>query len=459
MLFRKFTSHIEAFLRNEPDKILLINGARQIGKSYLVRYVGGRMFRNYVEINLKEDKEGDRIFADVRSTNDFYMQLGAIAGDRLGDASDTIVFLDEIQSYPHLMTMLKFLNEEARYRYIASGSELGIALARTPSVPIGSIAVEQMFPLDFEEFLLATGCGWETIDGIRDCFLRREPLNDSLHDYMLRQFRIYLLVGGMPDAVNKFLETRNIVLVRRIQDNIHELYKLDASQYDSEKKLAIRKIYELIPSNMENRRKRIVVKKIENKAGHKQLSDYADEFEYLTNSGVALPVKAISNPKFPLKESESKNLLKLYLSDVGLLTGILYRNNINAVLGDERSINLGSVYESVVAQELHAHGCKLHYYDNKQRGEVDFIIDDYDTLSVLPIEVKSGKDYKVHSALDNFMNTPDYNVRNAVVLYSGQKVYQEKGITYLPIYYVMFIGCGTPDSGDMIIPNLTVPTL
>lgn len=198
---------------------------------------------------------------------------------------------------------------------------------------------------------------------------------------------------------------------------------------------------------------------IENTAGHKQFRDYADEFEYLTNSGVALAVKAISNPKFPLKESESKNLLKLYLSDVGLLTGLLYKNNVNAVLGDERSINLGSVYESVVAQELHAHGCELHYYDNKQRGEVDFLIDDYDSLSVLPIEVKSGKDYKVHSALDSFMKTPDYNVKNAVVLHSGQKVYQEDGITYLPIYYVMFLAGDSSDSADMVIPEIEPPRL
>lgn len=459
MLFRKFASHIEAFLRYEPHKILLINGARQIGKSYLIRHICEGMFRNYIELNLKEDKEGIGLLADVRSTDDFYIQLGAIAGERLGDASDTIIFLDEIQSYPHLMTMLKFLNEEGRYRYIASGSELGIALAQTPSIPIGSIAIEQMFPLDFEEFLLANGCGKETIDSIRDCFLKRESLNDSLHTYMLRQFKIYLLTGGMPDAVNKFLETRNIALVRKIQNDIHELYKLDASQYDSEKKLVIRNIYDLIPSNMENKRKRVVVNKIENTAGHKQFSDYADEFEYLTNSGVALAVKAISNPKFPLKESESKNLLKLYLSDVGLLTGLLYKNNINAVLGDERSINLGSVYESVVAQELHAHGCELHYYDNKQRGEADFLIDDYDSLSVLPIEVKSGKDYRVHSALDNFMKTPDYNVKNAVVLHSGQKVYQENGITYLPIYYVMFLTGDSSDSADMVIPEIELPKL
>ncbi len=454
MLYRKFAAHLEQFLQNEPNKILLVNGARQIGKSYIVRYVGSRMFKNFVEINLKADKEGAGIFATVRSRDDFYLQLGALAGNKLGNNKDTLVFLDEIQSYPHLMTMLKFLNEDGRYRYIASGSELGVALTQTPSVPIGSIAIEQMYPLDFEEFLLAMGCAQATIDGVEECFKKGQSLNDSLHNYMLQQFKIYLLVGGMPDAINKFIENRNIAHVRDIQRDIHALYRIDASQYDDEKKLVIRNIYDLIPSNMENKKKRIVVKNIEGKAGHKQFSDYADEFEYLTNSGVALAVRAISNPKFPLIESESKNLLKLYLSDVGLLTNLLYATNINAVLGDVCSVNLGSVYESVVAQELHAHGYALHYYDNKQRGEVDFLIDDYSTLTVLPIEVKSGKDYKVHSALDKFLATTDYHITRAVVFSNKQNVHVEQGITYMPIYYVMFYKNEPVSDSDCIIPEV-----
>ncbi len=454
MLYRKFAAHLEQFLQNEPNKILLVNGARQIGKSYIVRYVGSRMFKNFVEINLKADKEGAGIFATVRSRDDFYLQLGALAGNKLGNNKDTLVFLDEIQSYPHLMTMLKFLNEDGRYRYIASGSELGVALTQTPSVPIGSIAIEQMYPLDFEEFLLAMGCAQATIDGVEECFKKGQSLNDSLHNYMLQQFKIYLLVGGMPDAINKFIENRNIAHVRDIQRDIHALYRIDASQYDDEKKLVIRNIYDLIPSNMENKKKRIVVKNIEGKAGHKQFSDYADEFEYLTNSGVALAVRAISNPKFPLIESESKNLLKLYLSDVGLLTNLLYATNINAVLGDVCSVNLGSVYESVVAQELHAHGYALHYYDNKQRGEVDFLIDDYSTLTVLPIEVKSGKDYKVHSALDKFLATSDYHITRAVVFSNEQNVHVEQGITYMPIYYVMFYKNEPVSDSDCIIPEV-----
>lgn len=454
MLYRKYESRLRNFLANEPRKILLINGARQIGKSYLIRHVGTTAFHNFVEINLKEDAEGTQIFKSVRSKEDFYMQLGAIAGNRLGNNKDTLIFLDEIQSYPHLFTLLKFLNEDGKYRYIASGSELGVALAQTPSVPIGSIAIEQMYPLDFEEFLIAMGCAQTTIDEMRSLFTQEKSLNDSMHNYMLQQFKIYLLVGGMPDAINKFLENRNINQVRNIQRDIHNLYKIDASQYDANKRLVIRKIYDMIPSYMENKKKRIIIKNIENKPGHKQFDNYAEEFEYLTNSGVALEVRAISNPKFPLAESETKNLIKLYLSDVGLLTGILYDTNINAVLGDVCSINLGAVYESAVAQELHAHGFQLHYYDNKQRGEVDFVIDDYNHLSVLPLEVKSGKDYKVHSALDKFITTPDYHIHHGIVLSNEQHVFQEKGITYMPIYYVMFFTNAPQSIADCIIPEV-----
>ena len=458
MLYRKFAKRIEDFLLDEPNKILLVNGARQIGKSYLIRYIGKKLFKNYVEINLKEDKESIRIFEKVKSTNDFYLQLGAVAGNKLDAKNNTLVFLDEIQSYPHLMTMLKFLNQEGRYTYIASGSQLGVALSQTASVPIGSVAVEEMYPLDFEEFLLAMGCGQDSIDGMREKFISGESLNESMHNYMMQQFKLYLLVGGLPEAINKFLENRNMIHVRKVQSDIHTLYKIDASQYDSERKLVIRKIYDMVPSNMENKKKRIIVKHIEETKGHKQFSDYAEEFEYLTNSGIALSVQSVSNPKFPLLESENKNLIKLYMNDVGLLTNLLYGVNINAVLNDDRSINLGSVYESVVAQELRAHGYTLHYYDNKQRGEVDFLIDDYENLTVMPIEVKSGKDYTVHSALDKFLNTEDYNVKKAVVLNNEREVREKKGVVYQPIYYCMFFDQNRlSDSADCIIPEIPIP--
>ena len=452
MLERKYTQRLEQFLREETNKILLVNGARQVGKSYLIRFVGKKLFKHFVEINLKEDKEGEQVFADVHTPNDLYIRLSNYYSTPLGDKSDTLIFLDEIQSYPHLLTMLKFLNQESRYRFIASGSQLGIALSQTPSVPLGSVTIDHMCPLDFEEFLWATGVGKEWIENVRDKYVRRETLDENLHNILLKRFQYYLLIGGMPEAVNRYLDDRNMVRVRETHRDIHNLYRIDASQYDEEHKLMIRRIYDLIPSNLENKKKRIVYKDIENKTG-KRFSDYADEFEYLTNSGIALEVSAISNPRFPLAESEQKRLVKLYLNDVGLLTNLLFELNVNAVLQDIRSINLGTVYESVVAQELVAHGFKLHYFDNKQKGEVDFLIDDYNRLKVLPIEVKSGKDYTQHSALTKFLDTPDYGIDQAIVFSNERTISKKGGITYLPVYFCMFLQNHQPNE-TVILPEL-----
>ena len=453
MLQRKFTTYLEEYFSKKTNKILLVNGARQIGKSYIIRYVGKKMFANYLEINLKEDKEGDRLFETAFTTDDLYMRLGNYSNKGLGNADDTLIFLDEIQSYPHILTMLKFLNQENRYRFVASGSQLGIALSQTPSVPIGSIEIKQMYPLDFEEFLWATGASRQWVDNIRAKFNARESLDESTHNIMLKRFMYYLLIGGLPDAVNRYLDDRNILRVRTVHKDIFELYRIDASQYDRENKLKIRKIYDLIPSYLENKKKRIIYKDIENKTG-KHFADYADEFEYLTNSGIALEVISISNPKFPLKESQQKRLIKLYLNDVGLLTNLLYGPNVNAVLQDIKSINLGTVYESAVAQELHAHGFPLCYYDNKQNGEVDFLIDDYANLRALPLEVKSGKDFTKHTALRKFLSVKDYNIHNAIVFSNNREVFEKQGITYMPIYYAMFLEHSASNGGDIILPEL-----
>ena len=436
-MFRKIKAYISDFLKSDTQKVLIIDGARQVGKSYIIREAGTELFENYVEINLLEDSLNNRYFANTKSTSDFYLQLSMIAGDRLKEKENTLIFLDEIQAYPHLLTLLKFLNQDNRFTYIASGSLLGITLSQTSSIPMGSIEVKQMYPMDFEEFLIANNFGELAISALKEKFKKRETLEENIHNNLLGLFKKYLLSGGLPDAVKTFVETNNIVSVRTIQNQIHEYYGMDASKYDLEHKLKIKRIFDMIPSTLENKKKRIVVQDIENKKG-KRFSSYQDEFDYLINAGVALEVKAISTPVFPLNEHSGKNLLKLYLNDVGILSGILYQNNIRAILDSENSINLGTLYEAVVAQELKAHGKQLFYYDNKSKGEVDFLINDYDSLSILPIEVKSGKDYSVHSALNSFLQNKDYNVSNAIV-FSNERIVTitQAGITYLPIYYVM----------------------
>ncbi|MBD5636233.1 MAG: ATP-binding protein [Clostridia bacterium] len=439
MLYRKIEAYIENFLKSESNKVLIIDGARQIGKTYIIRHVGKKLFPNFIEINLLQDYLSEKLFANTKTVEDFYLQVSMLAGDKMKDKENTLIFLDEIQAYPHLLTLLKFLKQDDKFTYIASGSLLGVTLSKTTSIPIGSIEVKHMFPLDFEEFLLANGFNALAIQSLYKKFLNLESLDESVHTRLMDLFKKYLLVGGLPDAVNSYLADKNIVNVRTIQNEIHEYYAMDASKYDEDNRLKIRRIYDLIPSTLENKKKRIVVQRIEDKKG-KRFSDYQDEFDYLVNAGIALDVNAISTPVFPLIESSGKNLLKLYLNDVGLLTNILYRHNVRAILDDQKSINLGTVYESVVASELKAHGFRLFYYDNKAKGEVDYLIDDYDDLSVVPIEVKSGKDYTVHSALNHFMETEDYHINKGYVLSNERQIMTKGKVIYLPIYFVMFFG-------------------
>lgn len=451
MLYRKIASKIESFLKSEKKRMLVVSGARQVGKSYIIREVGMRLYSSFIEVNMEEDKQSNRLFENARTVEDFMIALSTIAGAKMKDSEKTLVFIDEIQAYSHLLTLAKFLVEDGRFTYIASGSQLGIALKTTQSIPIGSIELLSMYPLDFEEFLIANGVGELLINEMRRKFEAKEALNESLHMKVMDYFRKYLLVGGMPSAVNTYLSEHNMVSVRNIHRDISLLYKNDAAKYESEslRKLKIQRIYDMVPSNLEKVKKRIVAKDIELKKG-KRMADYQDEFEYLISSGITLEVQAISKPSYPLVENSGKNLLKLYMSDIGLLTGILYHNDVLPIMNDKCGVNLGSVYENVVAQELKAHGFKLYYYDNKKNGEVDFLIDSVDLLSALPIEVKSGKDYYIHTALNNLLKVDEYKISNGIVFSNEEKVYNNGNVIYMPIYYVMFLRSSAFDNSEFV---------
>lgn len=451
MLYRKIASKIESFLKSEKKRMLVVSGARQVGKSYIIREVGMRLYSNFIEVNMEEDKQSNRLFENARTVEDFMIALSTIAGAKMKDSEKTLVFIDEIQAYSHLLTLAKFLVEDGRFTYIASGSQLGIALKTTQSIPIGSIELLSMYPLDFEEFLIANGVGELLINEMRRKFEAKEALNESLHMKVMDYFRKYLLVGGMPSAVNTYLSEHNMVSVRNIHRDISLLYKNDAAKYESEslRKLKIQRIYDMVPSNLEKVKKRIVAKDIELKKG-KRMADYQDEFEYLISSGITLEVQAISKPSYPLVENSGKNLLKLYMSDIGLLTGILYHNDVLPIMNDKCGVNLGSVYENVVAQELKAHGFKLYYYDNKKNGEVDFLIDSVDLLSALPIEVKSGKDYYIHTALNNLLKVDEYKITNGIVFSNEEQVYNNGNVIYMPIYYVMFLRSSAFDNSEFV---------
>lgn len=437
-MFRKIESYIKEYLNSQTNKILCINGARQVGKSYIIRKLCNQHFKNYIELNMANDKVGDQLFKNVKTIDEFYIETSVVAGEKMFARDNTIIFIDEIQEYPQLLTLLKPLSEDNKYRYICSGYALGVSLINTTLIPIGTIIEKKMYPMDFEEFLLANSIGQNVINHLKQCYQEKKSIELSLHNKILQLFKTYLIVGGMPDAIKTYIETKNIIKVREIQQNIINYYGIDVSKYDIEHKLKIKRIYDLVPSNIENKVKRIQYTKIENN-NDARYTNYIDEFDYLFSSGIVLNTKAISEPKFPLIQSSSKNLIKLYLNDVGLLTNILYKNNINAILNDQKGVNLGAVYETVVAEELSSHNHQLFYYDRKNVGEVDYLIDDYDSLSILPLEIKSGKDYLNFKALPKLLKEPNYRIQNGYVFSNNQEVKIDEKIIFMPIYYIMFL--------------------
>ena len=437
-MFRKIESYIKEYLNSQTNKILCINGARQVGKSYIIRKLCNQHFKNYIELNMANDKVGDQLFKNVKTIDEFYIETSVVAGEKMFARDNTIIFIDEIQEYPQLLTLLKPLSEDNKYRYICSGSALGVSLINTTLIPIGTIIEKKMYPMDFEEFLLANSIGQNVINHLKQCYQEKKSIELSLHNKILQLFKTYLIVGGMPDAIKTYIETKNIIKVREIQQNIINYYGIDASKYDIEHKLKIKRIYDLVPSNIENKVKRIQYTKIENN-NDARYTNYIDEFDYLFSSGIVLNTKAISEPKFPLIQSSSKNLIKLYLNDVGLLTNILYKNNINAILNDQKGVNLGAVYETVVAEELSSHNHQLFYYDRKNVGEVDYLIDDYDSLSILPLKIKSGKDYLNFKALPKLLKEPNYRIQNGYVFSNNQEVKIDEKTIFMPIYYIMFL--------------------
>ena len=436
MFYRKIEEKINDYYLDKDAKILVIDGARQIGKSFIIRETGKRFFKHFIEINLKNDWEGNRFFENIRTIEDFYLQVSALYGNDLGNVSNTMIFLDEIQSYPHLLTMLKPLKADARYRYICSGSLLGITLQHT-FIPMGSIDEVKMFPMDFEEFLLASNVGKDVISYLRNCFVERIPPAEGIHKTILGLFKRYLLSGGLPDSVKAFVEAKNVYEMRENQTLTYRYYSDDAAKYDKEHSLKIRRIYDYLPSYMENKVKRIQFNKIEG-ASKASMGRYQDEFDYLISSGCVLDAKAVSNPVFPLCQSTSKNLIKLYYNDVGLLTNILYKNNIDALLNKDRGVNLGSVYETVCAMELSAHGHELYYFGSKKVGEVDFLLNDYENTSILPIEIKSGNDQNNFRAIPKLVKEP-YNLRQGYIFGNENIIEEKSNLITFPIYMIMFV--------------------
>lgn len=430
MLKRK----IDAYIRNYYEttrNALLITGARQIGKTYSIRQFG-KSFKSFVEINFVEMPEAVELFKDAKSSADILLRLSAITSVPL-IKGQTLVFFDEVQQCPDIVTAIKFLVDDGSYRYILSGSLLGIELKDLRSEPVGYMGVKDMYPLDFEEFISCVGINDTVIGALREAWQNRTAVDGFIHGKILELFRLYLVVGGMPAAVNKYLESNNLQEVMTMQQDIIRLYKRDIAQYDPNNKLYVEEIFNLIPPELNAKNKRFILKRLNE---HAKFERIEASFLWLTNAGVALPVYNVEEPKMPLLLARSRNLFKLFQSDIGLLA-CQYAEGIQLrIIKGDKSINFGSIYENAVAQELVAHDIVPYYYNNKKRGELDFVVE-LDS-KVLPIEVKSGKDYETHRALSNIMDCGEYDLPQAIV-FNNDNLQVVGKIVYAPIYMVMFL--------------------
>ncbi len=430
MLKRKIDDYITNFYSN-TNKALLVTGARQIGKTFSIRQFGSR-FKSFIEINFVENPDAIGLFKGAKNCDDILLRLSTITTVPL-IKGETLIFFDEVQKCPDIVSAIKFLVDEGSYRYILSGSLLGVELKDLRSEPVGYMGIKEMFPLDLEEFISCIGINEKIIAKLRQAWNERIPIDEIIHSKLMELFHLYLIVGGMPASVNEYIKTNNLQNVLSVQRDIINLYKRDIAQYDYNNKLYIEEIFDLIPPELNTKNKRFIFKNLNEGA---KFERFKNSFLWLKNAGVALPVYNVEEPKVPLLLARSRSLFKLFQSDIGLLAAQYSEGISMRIIKGDKDINFGSIYENAVAQELVAHGIAPYYYNNKKRGELDFVIEI--NGKVLPIEVKSGKNYETHRALANIMDCPSYDLPEAVV-FNNENLKVSGKIIYAPIYMIMFI--------------------
>lgn len=426
-MYRKDSIIIEEWLKRS-DKALLVTGARQIGKTWLIREEIAKSGYRKFEVNFIDQPDLVDYLNVKMSANEFLVKLKMIMPEDC-KPQETVVFFDEIQKCPEIVTKIKFLVEEGSFKYVMSGSLLGVELKGITSVPVGYLTVLRMYPMDFEEFMIANNVSKTTLEMLKAKFETCQPVDEFIHQKLLSLFFIYLIVGGMPDAVKIYIATKDIREVDKVQRDIVALYKEDFSQYESEdKKLKLISIYDIIPAELNKQNKKFVFTMLNKEL---KFDRYENSFLWLKDAGVALPVYNVEAPVIPLKASKSSNVFRLFSNDTGLLTSAYPAETKLELINKNSEVNNGAHFENAVAQQLMANGLEPYFCKKKNIGELDVLVEM--DGEVVPIEVKSGKAYKAHKSLDNFMKISDYHIEKAYVL-SVANMEQEGSVVYLPIY-------------------------
>lgn len=435
MLKRKVEEKIKDWFTICKNKVLFIDGPRQVGKSYIIRYFGKNNFKNYVEINLIKESELCSSLNGIKTLDKLLLNL-SVSHNLFDNNENTLVFIDEIQELNEvdILSMLKFISEDSKRCFVFSGSLLGVNLKNYKSWPTGYVYSIDMNCLDFEEFCWAFNISDNVINHLYDSFNNHTKVDDYIHLKMIDLFSLYIILGGMPEVIDKYLETKSIYEANVICEMLNRSYEKDISKYESENnKLYIKNIYNLIPSELNNKNKRFILKNLNE---YTKFNKFDNSFIWLNQAGVTIPVFNVKDLVVPLELNKERNLFKLFHNDTGMLISLFSDASLQMkILKHDKQVNFGAVYENVVAKELYYHGFdNLYYYNSKKFGEVDFIIEQ--NGNIIPIEVKSGKDYTVHRALNNILSE-EFNINKAYVL-NNDNVEVDGKIIYLPIYMIMF---------------------
>lgn len=429
MFERKAYEKMLRWHRSADRTALLVRGARQIGKSTLVRHLGETCYDVFVEVNLYSDPAAKEALANARNTEELLSRISLMASSPL-EPGRTLIFIDEIQELPDVITMAKFLVEDGRFHYAFSGSMLGTELRKVRSYPVGFVTELVMHPMDFEEFCWAVGVSREGLETVRTSCHALQPVPDYLHDALLSYFRTYVVVGGMPGAIQEFADKRgDLAAVRVLQDELVESYRHDIKKYAGARALNVESIFDELPLQLDSGTRRFVLNSIDDEARYES---YRKDFVWLTSAGVALKCDQVTDPKAPLKATERPGLFKLYESDTGMLVSRYPQSLARAVYFDERQVNQGAVFENVVAQQLVAAGYPLYYSMSRKRGEVDFLTEGR-AGEVVPLEVKSGASVRAHAVLDKLLASEEFGIPRGIVL-SRLNIEVDEKVVYLPWY-------------------------
>lgn len=451
MLKRKMYEKLLSWKQAEKRKVLLLFGARQTGKTFIVEEFARSEYKHFVKVDFRRDAEAARLLSAATSAEDLVSRLSLVAG---GIADGSLVFFDEVQEFgKEVVTLSKYLLEDGRFDLVLSGSLLGTFIQGVESFPVGYAREERMCPLDFEEFCWAMSVPPAVISQLRHAYDSKEPLEESLHQALTALYRQYIVVGGMPEAVEAFVRNqRDLGAAQAVAAEIGNQYRRDITKYAGDQKTNIAAIYDNIPAQLAKENKRFAMKSVAENGRYPRLQD---GFSWLMEAGVALPVYAVTEPKMPLMRTKEQRKFKLYASDCGMLAARYPQSASMDIVMGEGDGNYGAVFENVVAQELAAAGFNLYYYHHSRKGEVDFLLETK-RGTVLPIEVKSGKDYKLHTALNNLLGTDGYGIECAYVLSEhnvsvGQR--KEKPVYYLPLYMTMCLS----EEADTRAPGTHLP--